>query len=87
MLYPYAEFPGHLIITYSDVKDDGSVHVNFEQPASFGFKEARYSLPSFAELFNDGFNPKETEKNLTILKNNQSLILEMAHESEDETAD
>ncbi|WP_318651741.1 hypothetical protein [Limosilactobacillus reuteri] len=46
MLYPYATFPERLIITYSDVKNDGSVHVNFEQPTDYGFKEARYTLPT-----------------------------------------
>ena len=53
MLYPYAEFPGELSVTYSQVIKDPSMKtgekilVHFEKPTDFGFKEARYSLPDF----------------------------------------
>lgn len=32
MLYPYAEFPGTLIVTYSQELKDGTIFVHFEQP-------------------------------------------------------
>ena len=47
MLYPYAEFPGELSITYSQIipdpsqKDGIKVYVHFEKPTDYGFKEAR----------------------------------------------
>lgn len=87
MLYPYATFPDYLVITYSDVKDDGSVHVNFEQPVDYGFKEARYTLPTREKLFNDGYTPKEEQNLERILKNNQELILEMAKETGEKVAE
>lgn len=83
MLYPYAEFPGRLIITYTQpIEKDGkvSVHVNFELPTDDGFNEARYSLPDYEEIFNDGFTPSETKNNLRILRNNAELIWEEAQE-------
>ena len=50
MLYPYAEFPGELSITYSQIipdpsqKDGIKIYVHFEKPTDYGFKEARYTL-------------------------------------------
>ena len=44
MLYPYAEFPGELSITYSQIMVDDNVKggkkvlVHFEQPTDYGFK-------------------------------------------------
>lgn len=83
MLYPYAEFPGRLIITYTQpIEKDGqiTVHVNFELPTDDGFSEARYSLPDYKEIFNDGFTLSETKNNLRILKNNAELIWKEAQE-------
>lgn len=87
MLYPYATFPERLIITYSDVKNDGSVHVNFEQPTDYGFKEARYTLPTQQKLFSDGYTPKEEQNLERILNNNQELIMEMAKETGEKVAE
>lgn len=85
MLYPYAEFPGRLIITHTQpLRKNGQivVEVNFELPTSDGFNEARYSLPDFKEIFNDGFTPSETKRNLQILKNNKEIIWDAAQEKE-----
>lgn len=77
MLYPYAEFPGRLIITHTQpMKKDGKtiVQVDFELPTEEGFSEARYSLPDYQEIFNDGFTPSQTKNNHRILKNNAEII-------------
>lgn len=85
MLYPYATFPGYLIVTFSQVIEDSSIDggekvlVNFEKPdEELGFKEARYSLPDKKLIYNDGFLPDEEEKNKTILENNAHLIMKYA---------
>ena len=82
MLYTYSEFPGHLIITYSDIEKDKNgneyLYVNFEQPTDFGFKEARYILPGFKLINNEDFPPDELDKNVDILKHNKRLIWSMA---------
>lgn len=83
MLYPYAEFPGRLIITHTQpIEKNGKiiVQVNFELPTEDGFSEARYSLPDYKEIFNDGFTPSQTKRNLNILKNNAEIIWDAAHE-------
>lgn len=86
MLYPYAEFPGELSITYSQVIKDESVKggkkilVHFEKPTDYGFKEARYSLPDYKEIYNYDFTPSETKANLKLLKKNAPLIIECAEE-------
>lgn len=90
MLYPYAEFPGELSITYSQVikdskmKDGEKIFVHFEKPTDFGFKEARYVLPNFKEVYNYDFTPSETKENLDILKRNAPLIIECAKEEKSE---
>lgn len=85
MLYPYATFPGYLIVTFSQVmKDRGpegkeKVIVNFEQPDDeMGFKEARYSLPDQKLIYNDGFINEEQRKNAEILERNAKLIMKYA---------
>lgn len=35
MLYPYAEFSGTLIVTYSQESADGTIFVHFEQPCDW----------------------------------------------------
>jgi len=86
MLYPYAEFPGELSITYSQVIEDSKTNtkeknfVHFEKPTDHGFKEARYVLPNFIEIYNYGFTPAETKENLDILKRNAPIIIECAKE-------
>lgn len=86
MLYPYAEFPGRLIVTHTQPLklQDGStrVEVNFELPTAAGFNEARYTLPDYKMLFNDGFTPSETKRNEKILHNNAKIILNAASEKE-----
>lgn len=82
MFYPYAEFPDHLIISFSQPIADKTIPggkkilVNFEQPDdNGGFKEARYQLPDFKLLYNNGFIPDEQKKNKDILNRNANLII------------
>lgn len=87
MLYPYAEFPHHLIITYSDIKTQNNQEmliVNFEQPADFGFKEARFELPSERLISNEDFSQDEIKNNKRILRNNKDLIWDMARNKEND---
>ena len=76
MLYPYAEFPGRLIVTYTQpLKDKNGavkVEVNFELPTDDGFSEARYTLPDYSCLYNDGLHllkPREMKKYCIIMQN------------------
>ena len=56
MLYPYIELPDETIITHSEILENNSVLINFEQPYDDGFREARIELPSYKWLYNDGFS-------------------------------
>ncbi|KRM58335.1 hypothetical protein FC30_GL000813 [Ligilactobacillus animalis KCTC 3501 = DSM 20602] len=78
MLYPYAEFPGTLIVTHSQEMEDGTILVHFEQPCDWGFKEARYVLPSKNNLYSEGFTEAEKKNNERILNNNANLITKYA---------
>lgn len=86
MLYPYAEFPGELSITYSQIipdlsqKDGIKIYVHFEKPTDYGFKEARYTFPDYKEVYNYNFTYSETKNNIEILKRNAPLIMECAKE-------
>lgn len=88
MLYPYAEFPGELSITYSQIMVDDNVKggkkllVHFEQPTDYGFKEARYELPDYKEIYNYDFTPSETRNNLDILKKKRKSNLEVCRRGE-----
>lgn len=80
MLYNYATFPDELMVTVSEIIPDKEygekILVNFEKPTDYGFKEARYSLPDYKEVFNDNFSPSEVQQNLSIMKNNYELLFE-----------
>lgn len=78
MLYPYAEFPGTLIVTHSQELKDGTIFVHFEQPCDWGFKEARYILPSKQKVYSEGFSKEEIRNNERILNNNAGLISKYA---------
>lgn len=86
MLYPYAEFPGELSVTYSQIikdpkmKNGEKIYVHFEKQTDFGFKEARYTLLDFNEVYNFDFTPSETQEILNILKTNAPLITECAND-------
>lgn len=88
LLYPYAEFPGELSVTYSQiikdptVKNGEKIFVHFEKPTDYGFKEARYTLPDFKEVYNYDFTPTETKEILEILENNAPLIPKCAKEEQ-----
>ena len=74
MLYPYAEFSGTLIVTYSQELADGTIFVHFEQPCDWWFKEVRYILPSKENLYSERFTEAEKKNNERILNNNARLI-------------
>ncbi|WP_025087372.1 hypothetical protein [Ligilactobacillus apodemi] len=78
MLYPYAEFSGTLIVTYSQELEDGTIFVHFEHPCDWGFKEARYILSSKENLYSEGFTEAEKKNNERILNNNARLISKYA---------
>ena len=59
MLYPYIELPDETIITHSEIKEDNTVLINFEQPVESGFREARIELPSYKLLYNEGFDAEQ----------------------------
>ena len=75
MLYPYAVLANDLTVTYTQVIKDSNntkILVHFEQPTDYGFKEARYSLPGFVEVYNYNYTQSETER---TVKETQKPVL------------
>ncbi len=78
MLYLYAKLPHKLTVTYTQIikkHNNKKILIHFEQPTDYGFKEARYSLPDFEELYNYNFTKSETAQNLKFLKYNAKSII------------
>lgn len=87
MLYPYAVLANDLTVTYTQVIKDSNntkILVHFEQPTDYGFKEARYSLPGFVEVYNYNYTQSETERNLEFLKRNAASIIKKAEEKSED---
>ena len=87
MLYPYATLANDLTVTYTQVIKDSNntkILVHFEQPTDYGFKEARYSLPGFVEVYNYNYTQSETERNLEFLKRNAASIIKKAEEKSED---
>lgn len=78
MLYPYLELPDETIITHSEIKEDNSVLINFEQPVNNGFREARITLPSYHWLYNKGFSRQKIKFFETFAHKNAAVIYKYA---------
>lgn len=78
MLYPYIELPDETIITHSEIKKNNSVLINFEQPVSNGFREARMTLPSYHWLYNKGFSTQKIKFFEAFAHKNAAVIYKYA---------
>jgi hypothetical protein len=81
---PYAAFPGHVNITYSELIPDSSmpggskVIVSFKHPTVHGFTEAQFSLPDYQLLSNSGLSVHQLERAEEVLKRNGEEIFSAA---------
>ena len=80
MLYPYVELPNETIITHSEIKEDQSILIHFEQPYDDGFREARIQLPSYKWLYNDGFSEKQIKSFIDFAHENVETVYKHAKE-------
>lgn len=78
MLYPYIELPDETIITHSEIKEDNTVLINFEQPVENGFREARIELPSYKLLYNQGFSDEQISFFEEFAHKNSAVIYKYA---------
>ena len=78
MLYPYIELPDETIITHSEILENNSVLINFEQPYDDGFREARIELPSYKWLYNDGFSNEQIKFFVQFAHKNAAVIYKYA---------
>ena len=83
MLYPYTVLANKLTVAYTQIiKDFNNILVHFEQPTDF--KEARYSLPGFVEVYNYNYTQSETKQNLEFSKRNAASIIKKAEEKSED---
>ena len=65
-------------ITHSELRDDGSVKVCFEQPVADGFKTAYWELPSYCCFDVEGYGEKELSEQRKCLETMAHLIIRFA---------
>lgn len=75
MMWGYLKFPDETQITYSDIREDGTVLVAIERPHDRGFDSARCLLPAYRWSDIGGFTEKELEDFDRLLRNNAPLHL------------
>lgn len=78
MKYPYVTFPDDTEVTFSDVKNDGSVLVYIETPVEDGFRDATCSLPAYKWLSNHGYSDSDMNRWEAFLRENAHLIMQIA---------
>lgn len=84
MMWSYVTFPDGTQIAYSDIRKDGTVYVRAERPIDMGFDSASCVLPACRWGEVKGFSGAEIKKLDAFIRNNSSLILELAqrHDAE-----
>lgn len=83
----YMSLPDGTEVTYSQLRDDGSVGVWIEAPVYGGFKSAHCRIPAFIWDKIEGYSTKEMRDLDELVRNNAPLILRMAKEDAEEAAE
>lgn len=83
MMYEYITLDDNTLITHSQLLDRNGhqeVEVHFEKPIDGGFCSARFVLPSYQLLFNDGYTAKELAFFVEFLHHNAEVLFDFASE-------
>ena len=80
MMYGYMTLSDETGIAHSEMKEDGTVKVYFEQPVEGGFKSAVCWLPDYRWENIEGFSEADVARLDKTLRNNAHLIMEFAQE-------
>ena len=81
MMYPYMTLNDETEITYSEMKENGSVKVFIETPdEKDAFHSAVCWLPEYRWENISGYTESEMKYFRTLVKNNAHLILEFSRE-------
>lgn len=80
----YMSFPDGTEVTYSRLRDDGSVGVYIEAPVYGGFKSAHCRILALIWDKIEGYSTKEMRGLDELVGNNAPLILRMAKEDAEE---
>lgn len=87
-MYEYMICGDDLYIYHSDVIEGGIVRVLFEkQDEIYGTKNAEFTLPNYALVYNRGFTTEEMTFNVQFLRNNVSALMSYARQGGIENAD
>lgn len=78
MMYKFMELDDKTEITHSDMRDDGTVKVCFEQPVADGFKTCYWELPSYRNFDVDGYGENELVLQREYLEKMAHLIIRFA---------
>lgn len=79
-MFEYLRLADDTQISYSAVREDGTVLVCVERPVELGFDTAWFVLPSRKVLKSEGFSAEQLAQLSDFLGNNAPLIMEFAWE-------
>ena len=76
MMYPFMTLEDGTEVVHSEVRDNGTIKVNFEKPTIGGFYSAFCVLPQFTWNEVDGFSSGDIDRFQNFLKAAAQLISE-----------
>lgn len=80
-MFHYLTFQDGTEVVHSQIAENGEdikVVVHFERPCEDGFFSARFELPTYTLIENDGFNNSELDFFIEFLQNNAHLLYKYA---------
>ena len=75
MMYKFMEMPDKTEITHSDMRENGTVKVCFEQPVADGFKTCCWELPTYRNFDVEGYGENELADQRKYLESMAHLII------------
>lgn len=78
MMYPFMTLADNTNVVHSEMKNDGTVKVYFEQPIQLGFKSIEVYLPKYEWKNNDGFSEREIKDLDDFVHSVAHIIIELS---------
>ncbi len=80
MIYPFMVIKNDIEVTHTEMKDDNTVKVYFEQPVYLGFHSIECILPTYEWTENNGFSESELKYLDDYIHSVAHIIIELSKE-------